>query len=75
MKDLKVIIMGSAGSGKSTLASVISYSLTEYGYNVTVLPTDDKHPGTVGDFVNDLASNTNVIIEELQITREPNFNK
>lgn len=71
MKDLKITISGCAGSGKSTLSAVISKHLVELGYNVTVLPTDDKEPKKVGDYIHDVAPNTNVLIEEIQTCRKP----
>lgn len=71
MKDLKITVSGSAGSGKSTLAAVISKHLAELGYNVTVLPTDEKVPKKVGDYIHDVAPNTNVLIEEIQTCRKP----
>ena len=70
MKDLKITISGCAGSGKSTLAAVISKHLADWGYNVTVLPTDDKEPKKVGDYITDVAPNTNVLIEEFQTNRK-----
>jgi nucleoside-triphosphatase THEP1 len=71
MKNLKITISGEVCQGKSTLASVISIYLTGLGYNVNVLPTDDKKPKNVGEYILDLADNTNVVIEEITTIREP----
>jgi len=71
MKNLKITISGEVCQGKSTLSAVIAKHLTYWGYSVTVQPTDDKVPKKVGDYILDLADETNVVIEEITTTREP----
>ena len=69
MKNLKITISGEVGQGKSTLSSVISRYLSGLGYNVQ--PIDDKGPKNVGEYILDLADNTNVVIEEITTKTEP----
>lgn len=71
MKNLKIAISGEVGTGKSVLASVLQEKLTEIGYNVILLPTDDKSPKKVGDYIDTLAKETNVVVEEITTKRLP----
>ena len=72
MKNLKITISGEINTGKSTLASILQKNLAEVGYNVILLPTDDKGPKMLDDYdFTNLTKNTNIVVEEVTICREP----
>lgn len=74
MKNLKISISGEVGTGKTVLASVLQEKLTEIGYNVILLPTDDKSPKKIGDYIGTLAKETNVVVEEITTKSLPTEN-
>jgi hypothetical protein len=71
MKNLKITISGEICTGKSTLASILQEKLTEMGYKIILLPTDDKSPKKVGDYIKELAKETTVVVEEITIKHLP----
>lgn len=71
MKNLKITISGEICTGKSTLASILQEKLTELGYNIMLLPTDDKSPKKVGHYLEALAKETTVVVEEITTKRLP----
>lgn len=74
-KTIEIRITGSAGSGKTTVAALIEAALKDHGVEVCNLDPDSppilNDPGQRGWLPGAVAEKVSVVIETVQIKREP----